>query len=120
MVFDSDVCFKKDGTPLKSYDSEWSANEGAEYVRNRYGNEQVPYKCDRCGLWHLSPVERQTKNHLSSCFDSSGKPKAAYETSLDAERRAKILKEEKDVYLKVYKCPDCGYWHLTHILSQLY
>ena len=109
MVFDSDICLKKDGTPLKTYDNEWSAKEGAEYVRSRYGSKQIPYKCDKCGLWHLSPIERQTKNHLSLCIDSSGKRKAAYETRFDAERRSKILREEKGVYLKVYKCHACSY-----------
>ncbi len=116
MVFDSNICFKKDGTALKTYDSEWSAKEGAEYVKGRYGNVQVPYKCDNCGYWHLSPIERQTRNHKSFCLDSNGKQKAAYETRQDAERRAQILHNEKGIRLKVYQCPDCRYWHLTHNL----
>ena len=116
MVFDSDICFKKDGSPLKAYDSEWAANDGAEYVRSRYGNEQVSYKCNKCGYWHLSPKDRQTKNHVSSCLDSSGKAKATYESEGDAKRRAEILYDEKGVKLKVYRCNDCNYWHLTHNL----
>lgn len=117
MVFDSNMCFKKNGTPLKAYDSEWSANEGSEYVRNRYGNKQVPYKCSKCGMWHLSPIERQTKNHISSCLDSSRKQKAAYDLKVDAERRAQILQDEKGVSLKVYHCANCNYWHLMHNLA---
>lgn len=116
MVSDSEICFKKDGSSLKSYDSEEAATEGAEYVLARYGNEQVPYRCNKCGFWHLSPKDRQTKNHLSRCLDSMGKPKAAYESRADAERRAHILYEEQGRRLKVYKCDDCGYWHLTHNL----
>lgn len=50
MVFDSDKCFKKDGTPLKAYDSKLSAEEGASYVKLKYGNEQVPYQCDKCNF----------------------------------------------------------------------
>lgn len=97
MVFDSDICLKKDGAPLKTYDNEWSAKEGAEYVRSRYGSEQIPYKCDKCGLWHLSPVERQTKNHLSLCIDSSGKRKAAYETRLDKRTSKKKTRIQNSV-----------------------
>lgn len=117
MVFDSEVCFKQDGTPLKAYDSEISAREGAEYVKKRYEHEQVPYKCNKCDFWHLSPIERQTKNHISSCRDSKGNPKSAYETREDAEKRAKILYKEKGIKLKVYQCSDCNYWHLTHNLG---
>ena len=72
------------------------------------------FDSDKCGLWHLSPKDRQTKNFLSRCHDSSGKPKHAYETKADAERRAEILLKEQGKRLKVYKCQDCGYWHLTH------
>lgn len=115
MVFDSNICFKKDGTPLKSYDSEWAATEASEYVKNRYGNSQVAYKCNRCGFWHLSPTERQTRNHISSCLDSNGRPKAAYETKDDAERRAQILLKEQGIRLKIYQCPNCNFWHLTHV-----
>lgn len=113
MVFDSNTCFKND-RPLKAYDCETSALEGTVYVKNRYGTEQVPYLCKKCGYLHLSPKERHTQNHKSSCLDSSGEPKAAYETQEDAEKRASIIFNEKGKKLRVYRCDMCGFWHLTH------
>ena len=52
-MFDSDICKKKDGSPLKTYESEYEAQEAIEYVKRQHGNEQVSYKCSRCGYWHL-------------------------------------------------------------------
>ena len=80
-MFDSDICKKKDGSPLKTYESEYEAQEAIEYVKRQYGNEQVSYKCSRCGYWHLSPKERQTPNHRSYCLDSNGRTKQAYFTN---------------------------------------
>lgn len=113
-MFDSDICKKKDGTPLKSYATEAEADEAIQYVKARYGNEQVKYKCLKCGFYHLSPKERQTANFLSNCLDSNGTPKHAYQTRADAERRAEIIFQEKKIRLYVYHCDDCGYYHLTH------
>lgn len=112
--FDSSTCFKKDGTLLKVYYREIEAIEAIRYVKNKYGKEQVSYRCNKCGFWHLSPKERQTKNSISECLDSNGKPKMAYETQEDAERRAKIIYDEKRIALRVYHCEECGKWHLTH------
>ncbi len=114
-MFDSDVCKKKDGTPLKSYVSEAEAEEAVKYVKNKYRNEQISYKCSKCGFWHLSPKERQTPNHKSNCLDSDGKPKQAYPTQESAETRAKIIFEEQGTKLYVYHCDQCGEYHLTHI-----
>jgi rubrerythrin len=113
-MFDSDICKKKDGTSLKSYESEFEADETISYVKSRYGNDQVKYKCSKCGYWHLSPKERQTPNHKSNCLDSQGKIKQAYSTRESAETRAKIIYEEKGKRLFVYKCDLCGEFHLTH------
>jgi len=113
-MFDSDVCKKKDGSPLKTYGSEYEAQEAIEYVKRQYGNEQVSYECSRCGYWHLSPKERQTPNHKSNCLDSSGKFKQGYPTSEAAETRAKIIFDEKGTQLFVYHCNQCGEYHLTH------
>lgn len=96
-MFDSDICKKKDGTPLKSYATEPEADEAIQYVKARYGNEQVKYKCSKCGFYHLSPKERQTANFLSNCLDSNGTPKHAYQTKADAERRAEIIFQEKEL-----------------------
>ncbi len=113
-MFDSDICKKKDGSPLKSYESEEEADEAILYVKARYGNEQVKYLCEKCGFWHLSSPERQTKCRASSCLGSNGAPKMAYETYESAKRRANIIFKEKGQIIFVYKCPDCGSWHLTH------
>ena len=115
MMFDSDICKKKDGTPLKSYVSESEAEEAINYVFNRYGNEQVKYECTKCGYWHLSPKERQTPNHSSNCLDSRGHRKQAYPTKEAAEARASIIFEEKGTRLYVYRCADCREYHLTHM-----
>ena len=40
-MFDSDICKKKDSSPLKTYESEYEAQEAIEYVKRQYGNEQV-------------------------------------------------------------------------------
>ena len=113
-MFDSDVCKKKDGTSLKSYETKIEAEEAIEYVRYRYGEDQVCYKCQRCGYWHLSPKERHTPNHGSFCFDSNGNTKQAYPTYEVAKMRAKIIYEERGEELYVYHCEQCGEYHLTH------
>ena len=113
-MFDSDVCKKKDGSPLKTYESEYEAQEAIEYVKRQYGNEQVSYKCSRCSYWHLSPKERQTPNHISYCLDSNGKTRQAYPTYEAAKRRAEIIFDEKGIELFVYHCDQCNEYHLTH------
>ncbi|MBR6200072.1 MAG: hypothetical protein IKQ61_07425 [Spirochaetales bacterium] len=114
-MFDSTICFKKDGSSLKSYESEYEANQAVDYVKARYGNDQVAYHCSKCGYWHLSPIERQTPNHRSFCYDSIGQLKQAYSTRESAEKRARIIFEEKGIKLNVYHCSECGEWHLTHL-----
>ena len=113
-MFDSDVCKKKDGTSLKSYETEFEANQAIEYVKDMYGNDQIAYKCPTCNYWHLSPKERQTPSHRSCCLDSNGKPKQVYPTYESAEMRAKIIYEERGEKLYVYYCAQCGEYHLTH------
>ena len=113
-MFDSPTCKKKDNTPLKSYYSEEEAYRAVEYVRKKYNDEQVIYSCSKCGFYHLSHKNRQTPCHISNCLDSNGKQKQAYETKEAAEKRAEIIFNEKNIKLKVYKCDDCKYYHLTH------
>ena len=117
-MFDSGSCYKKDGTPKKSYESEREADEAAAYVQSAYGDVQGKYKCPKCGFWHLSPIERQTQCYLSSCLDSSGKQKQAYTTRKSAETRANIILQERGTKLYVYHCERCGAYHLTHTCRQ--
>jgi hypothetical protein len=119
---------------LKEYDSEQDAQSSAVYLFERYGNTNgeatmmVPYKCQLCHYWHLSPSERQTQHstYQCGCVDSeNGQPKVGYQTKRDAELRAKILRNETGRTLYVYKCPEqqmttgyddetsCSCWHLT-------
>lgn len=114
-MFDSAICKKKDGTPLKAYESKIEADKAIKYVKDKYGNKQVSYKCSKCGCWHLSPMERQTPNHRSNCLDSQGKIKQAYPTKESAETRAQIISKEQGIRIFVYKCDQCGEYHLTHI-----
>lgn len=115
MGFDSPDCFGKiSGKPLKSYYTERDAIEAASYVKNKYGNEQVAYKCNNCGYWHLSPANRQTPSRTCSCVDSHGKPKQLYKTREDAEKRRDIIFREQGKDLDVYRCKVSSGWHLTH------
>jgi hypothetical protein len=100
-------------TALTEYDSEAEALEGARYALDRYGQHNVPYRCNRCSLWHLSPANRQTPSTTCDvCHGQDGRPKATYATQQDAERRAAILLSEQGVELRAYPC-DHGGWHLT-------
>jgi hypothetical protein len=103
---------RRTAQPLSEYATEAEAADAAAYVARRFGGEPVPYECQTCGLWHLSPISRQTPSRTSNCAGRSGQPKAAYETRDDAERRAGILSEERGISLRVYDCA-CGAWHLT-------
>jgi len=111
-------CFKKDGEPLSQYYSEYEANEGASYIKQKHGLDLVPYDCPKCGYWHLSPIDRQTPSkECIYCTDSHGKHKELYETEETAKIRAEIIKEEQGIKLKVYKCPKQEGWHLTKNIS---
>jgi hypothetical protein len=105
----------KTGHPLTEYDSKTEAKSGARYANQNYsGNNLVPYKCDRCGFWHLTPTERQTPSETCSvCRGADGKQKEAYQSKDDAEQRATLLRKEQGVSLTVYKCEHGNGWHLT-------
>lgn len=103
---------------LKEYDSEQAAMDGAAYVQEKYGKQMVPYDCEDCYYWHLSPVERQTEVSSSSCgcVDEHGSSKDGYQSQEAAERRADIILNETSQTrdLNVYRCPvSHGTWHLT-------
>ncbi len=109
----SNTCTGKvSGVPLTEYPDEGSARAGAEYASARHGRELVPYRCSRCSAWHLSPAGRQTPSRTSACTDHSGRPKAAYDSRDDAERRAELVRDDGGPRVRAYSC-GCGSWHLT-------
>jgi hypothetical protein len=111
----SDTCLgKKSGKPVTEYDSQSDAQEGADYATSTYGRALVPYRCDKCNLWHLSPANRQTPSKSCGyCTGSDGKPKESYGSAQDAHRRADILRQEQGASLQVYECEYGSGWHLT-------
>jgi len=111
--YKSETCFKKNGEPLVSYSSEYEAKEGATYVKMKYGSEQEPYHCSKCGEWHLSPKEHHTPSRMCSCKDANGNPKQLYETKEAAERRAQIIEAERGIRLTTYMCHYQNGYHLT-------
>lgn len=105
---------KMSGEPVTEYYSEEEAREGADYANATYQSNLVPYQCSRCGLFHLAPQHRQTPSRTCrSCAGANGKPKEAYASQEDAERRAEILRSEQGVNLRVYRCDYGNGWHLT-------
>ena len=114
MSVKSTTCFNRKGKPLTEYYTESDAQEGADYANKLHRNNLTPYRCDKCGLWHLSPQNRQTPSRKCNiCKDRNGKPKELYFFEQDAKQRAKILYKEQGVSLSVYECPNGDGWHLT-------
>ena len=113
----SDTCFAKNsGKPLSYYFTEFEAHSAAEYSKEYYGNELVPYECNKCGHWHLTPKNRLTPSRKCDwCTGSDGIPKDTYRNRKEALRRADIIYEEHGVELKVYECPRGEGWHLTKL-----
>ena len=111
----SETCFgKKTGKPLTEYDSQSDAQESADYANGRYRQNMVPYQCDECGLWHLSPMDRQTPSvKCTRCTSADGNPKDTYQNREQAQLRADILRREQGAALKVYACEYGNGWHLT-------
>lgn len=111
----SNTCFKKNGEPLSVYPSREEAERSAVYEKNRNKElELVPYLCNKCSGYHLSPKSRQTPSRTCSyCIDREGKRKELYKTREDALRRATIICKERRIKLDVYSCYyELGY-HLT-------
>jgi hypothetical protein len=110
----SATCFGHNGQPISEYASRREALEAAEYANTTYRKKLVPYECDRCGQWHLSPIERQTPSSIRcKCLDRYGMPKALYDTKDGATKRARILSKEKGLGLTVYQCPHSQGFHLS-------
>ena len=116
----SDSCYgRRTGEPLTVYNSSFEAQQGADYANREYGNNLAPYKCERCGLWHLSPKDRQTPSvTCPSCTDRDGHHKDLYRSKTAAETRVAILQKEAGVCLGIYKCPYHDGWHLTKKISE--
>lgn len=111
----STLCIgKTSGQPVTEYDSEYEAHDGAAHARLAYGQDLVPYLCNRCHLWHLAPRSRQTPSTTCGhCTGADGRRKEAYASELDANRRAAILRAERGIVLRAYPCEYGQGWHLT-------
>lgn len=111
----SQTCFGKvSKQPLREYFTEYEANDAAEYTKQNYGNDFIPYLCKKCTYWHLSPKNRQTPSKkCDQCSGGDGTSKGSYESKKDAKIRANILFDERGVSLDVYQCKHGGGWHLT-------
>ncbi len=111
----SSTCFsKRTGDPLSAYHSEREAKESADYANACYGQNFVPYSCNRCGLWHLTPKDHHTPSvPCEECVDSQGVCKDLYFDQESAEKRAAILRQKRGVRLSIYQCPYNDGWHLT-------
>lgn len=81
-MYESEICIGAvSQKPLKAYESELEAEQAAEYVLTEYKRKMVPYKCSKCGDWHLTPQGRLTPSRTCPyCIDSYGAPKQAYES----------------------------------------
>lgn len=101
------------GKPRKSYPSNSIATEEASYLEHAYG-PQSAYKCENCGEWHLIASKLHTPSKLCDyCTDSDGSRKQLYASESAANKRAKIINEERGISLKIYECPHQNGWHLT-------
>lgn len=50
-----------------------------------------------------------------TCLDAHGQPKAAYDSKGTADFfLKKRLRANPTLDLRVYRCPECGKWHMTH------
>ena len=90
------------------YPNQTIAEIAAETASEKYGEKMLPYHCQQCGDWHLSPAKRHTPQ--KNC-DLCGKN--AYETKSYAEKRAEIIEREQKQKLYIYECPFGNGWHLT-------
>ena len=114
----------KTGRPLSEYRGKADAKTAAKYANINYpGSKLSPYRCDVCGLWHLSPATpRVESSRCAVCRSPDRKLKPAYKTETDARIRAELLRREQGVFLSVYECEHGYGWHLTNTdyLSSLF
>ena len=102
------MCIGSNGKKLRDYLSEAEAMQAADYVGLTFGNQMLPYKCEKCRFWHLSPKERYTPSQY--CFTCG---KELYQDKQSGQKRAQIIYMEKGVKLNLYRCNFNVGWHLT-------
>ncbi|WP_020674487.1 hypothetical protein [Geopsychrobacter electrodiphilus] len=109
-----DNCINKQtGKKRVSYSNLMHAEDAAIELSLSYG-EQVPYKCEQCGNFHLSPKSNHTPSVTCKyCADSKGNSKELYLSKDGAKNRAKIIMRQKGIHLEIYECPHQSGWHLT-------
>ncbi|MBR1715794.1 MAG: hypothetical protein IJ717_12740 [Treponema sp.] len=110
----SETCLSKNGNPLSVYRTASEAQDSADYQMRQNRIRLSPYKCDVCGMYHLSPSEFFCEKLESSCSctDHNGKIKDSYKTLQDAKKMANIRKLA-GIDLFVYECPHGNGYHLT-------
>lgn len=117
------ACINKNtGKPLSAYDTEKEAKESAKYSKKEFKLDLYPYKCEKCGKFHLAPKASKisVQKNACSCTDTNGKPKALYATKKDAEKQLTNSEKEQHVKLYIFKCPEKKGFHLTHHAPEEY
>lgn len=103
----------KTGKVRISYSNRQDAEDAAAYFNQKYA-EQYPNSCDLCGEWHLTPKSTHTPSKpCGYCSDADGGTKELYLSEEGALARAKIIFDQRSIFLKVYRCPHQSGWHLT-------
>lgn len=115
MNLKSETCFSShDKKPLSFFSLQEEALSSAKYAKKRYGHSLLPYLCDKCKMWHLSPKSRHTQSEeCSYCTDSKGGLKQLYVSNYKAQKRADILFKSNGILLNVYSCPHQNGFHLS-------
>lgn len=100
------------------YFSEEDAKSSALYEWTARGSDLYPYKCEKCGYWHLAPLSSKlnVQRNACSCLDSNGRHKALYLTIEDAEKQRMKSEAEQHISLKIYSCSEGKGFHLTHCM----
>jgi diadenosine tetraphosphate (Ap4A) HIT family hydrolase len=62
---------------------------------------------------HTTSVTDNDTNDFCKCMDSNGEFKVLYETDRLAQKQADQLMIDKNIELRVYRCPYGYGWHLT-------
>lgn len=50
---------------------------------------------------------------LTACRSHAGRPKVGYRFGRRLLRAARLTSRETGMATRWYRCPDCGWWHLT-------